>query len=323
MFKGLHYVGGIVFSTKKPPSLRTKKRTKTGPKIIVMKRGFLVGIILILLIVGIFFFVNFTKSGNTESTITPQFKKSLALASFEYKISIIDNSTGGNITNNTLLMDNINKTPVISELLQASQNGTPMIRLGNGSQPRVMIVAGVHGAELPSQIAASNLINHLTCTKFNGTIYIIPFAIPRDTATSTRIHNNTDPNRVADIPGTAVNKISQTAKNEKVTLLMDCHSTKPHDIPGKNCIIYDSKNPKSLKLALYIYNNTKSPLIKVGNYSGVLSTVCNSNNITSVTCEVLSPHNQIHPGSDKLTYQYMIAFLNYAGVYSKNNKKNK
>lgn len=319
MFKNSHFIGGIVFSSKKRPSSLSKKRTKTGPKRVVMRKGFLAGIVLVLLVSGIFLLGNFIISRSTESPTTPLINKSLALASPVYKISIIDNSTGGDITNNTLLMDNINKTPLISEIIQASGNGTPMIRLGNGSHPRVMIVAGVHGAELPPQIAASNLINHLNGKKINGTIYIIPFAIPRDTATNTRIHNNTDPNRVANIPGTAANTISQTAKSEKVTLLIDCHSTKPHDIPGKNCIIYDPKNPKSFKLAFYINNNTKSPMIKVGNHSGVLSTECNRNNITSVICEVLSPHSKIQPGSDKLTYQYMIAFLNYAGVYSYDN----
>jgi len=270
---------------------------------------------------GIFIFENFKKPESAETIKTPTVNESVAQASLEYKISIIDNSTGGDITNNTVLMDRINQTPLITELIETSKNGTPMITIGDGSRPRVMIVAGVHGGELPPQIAATKLVNTLNGKNVNGTIYIIPFAIPRDTATSTRIHNKTDPNRVANIPGTPVNKIIRTSKNKNVTLLVDCHSTRPHDIPGKNCIIYDPKNPKSLKLALYINNKTKSPVIKVGNYSGVLTTVCNRNNITSVVGEVLSPHGKLQAKSDQLSYQYMIYFLDYAGVYSNDNKK--
>jgi len=306
---------------KKRPSLRPKKRTGTGPKIIIVKKRFLILGVLILMLSGIFIYENFKKPESAETTKPPPFNESVAQASLEYKISIIDNSTGGDITNNTVLMDRINQSPLITELIAASENGTPMITIGNGSRPRVMIVAGVHGGELPPQIAATKLINTLNGKKINGTIYIIPFAIPRDTATSTRIHNKTDPNRVANIPGTPVNKIIRTSKNKNIALLLDCHSTRPHDIPGKNCIIYDPKNPKSLKLSLYINNKTNSPVMKVGNYSGVLTTVCNRNNITSVVCEVLSPHGKLQPKSDHLAYQYMISFLDYVGIYSNDTKK--
>lgn len=312
---------GECFSMKKRPSLRPKKRIRTGPKIIVVNKRFLILGVLILLISGIFLFQNFMESGSAESTTTTPVNESVAQVSPQYEISIIDNSTGGDITNNTVLMDKINKTPIITELLKASKNGTPMIRLGDGSKPRVMIVAGVHGAELPPQIAATKLINKLNGQKINGTIYIIPFAIPRDTANNIRIHNGTDPDRVANIPGTPVNKIINISKNKKVAMLIDCHSTRPKDIPGKNCIIYDPKNPKSLKIALFMNNKTKSPLMKVGNYSGVLSTVCNRNNITSVICEVLSPHSKVQPKSDELSYKYMLVFLDYAGLYSSDNQK--
>lgn len=302
---------------KKRTSLRSKKKSRTGPKIIVVNKRFLIIGVLILLVCGLLLIIN---SKEPEPTKQAPSNNSVAQASNDYQISIIDNSTGGDISNNTVLMDEINQTPVITELLEAAKNGTPMLILGNGSQPRVMIVAGVHGAELPPQIAATNLINNLNGKKINGTIYIIPFAIPRDTANDTRIHNGTDPDRVANIPGTPVNIISNTSKNNKVTLLGDFHSAQPNDVPGKNCIIYDPQNPKSLKLARFINNKTKSPLIKVGNYSGVLSTVSNRNGITSVICEVLSPHSELAPSSVELSTKYMMVFLEYAEVYN-NNKK--
>ncbi len=281
-----------------------------------MDKRILIFGLLILFLASIFLFEYLKESGYVESANKSSGNELSANTSHDYEISIIDNSTGGDIRNNTVLNDTINQTPPVTELIEASKNGTPMITFGNGSRPRVMIVAGVHGGELPPQIAATQLVNDLNGKRINGTIYIIPFAIPRDTATSTRIYNNTDPNRVANIPGTPVNKILRTSKNKNITLLLDCHSTRPNDIPGKNCIIYDPKNSESLKLALYLQNKTRSDLVKVGDYQGVLSTACNSNNITSVTCEVLSPHNKLQAKSDQLSYKYMKAFLDYAGVHT-------
>ncbi len=306
---------------KKRPSLNPKKKSKKDyPKFLMFNKNLIiVGSLIFLLICG---YIIISNSDSPKSDIQIPSNDSGVQASNNYQISVIDNSTGGNITNNTVLNENINKTAVISELIDAAQNGTPMIVLGNGSLPRVMIVAGVHGAEIPPQIAVTNLINNLTTQKINGTVYIIPFAIPNQIATDQRMDNGKDPDRVAHISGTTLNIIINTSKNENVTLLGDFHSAQPNDVPGKNCIIYDPENPKSLKLARFLNNKTKSPLVKVGNYSGVLSTVSNRNGITSVVCEVLSPHSKVEPGSVELSYRYMLAFLEYAGVISPYEKEN-
>jgi uncharacterized protein len=304
---------------KKRQSLNPKKKSqKEYNKFLLANRKLIIaGSLIFLLICG---YIIITDSNSPKSD-TPTPSNETDVQASNYQISVIDNSTGGNISNNTDLMENINKTPLINELLDAAQNGTPMITFGDGSPPRVMIVAGVHGAELPPQVAATNLINNLTGKKINGTLYIIPFAIPNDTATNNRMENGTDPDRVAHVSGTPLNVISNTSLNNNVTMLGDFHSAQPNDVPGKNCIIYNPENPKSFKLARFINNKTKSPLVKVGNYSGVLSTVSNRNGITSVVCEVLSPHSKVEPGSVELSYCYMMAFLEYAGVYSNPNEK--
>jgi uncharacterized protein len=295
-----------------------KKSKKEYPKFSILNKNLIIiGSLIFVLICG---YIIITNSDSPQPNTQSPSNDTGVQASTHYQISVIENTTGGNITNNTVLMENINKTAVISELIDAANNGTPMITLGNGSEPRVMIVAGVHGAEIPSQIAATKLINNLTCEKINGTVYIIPFAIPNQTATDQRMYNGTDPDRVAHVSGTPLNVISNTSINNNVTMLGDFHSAQPNDVPGKNCIIYDPGNPKSLKLARFINNKTQSPLVKVGNYSGVLSTVSNSHGITSVVCEVLSPHSKVEPGSVELSYKYMMAFLEYAGVYSNNNE---
>jgi hypothetical protein len=65
-----------------------------------------------------------------------------------YKITVIDNNTGGNLTNNTAFVQYIPNTELNDEIVSAAKNGTTMVTFGNGSQPHVMITAGVHGAEL-------------------------------------------------------------------------------------------------------------------------------------------------------------------------------
>lgn len=303
------YSGGLM---KKRPSLRPRKKSRSNSRKILMVNKKLLGIgaLVVLFLCG-FIITNYSPSQTTLLVNGSEIK-----SSSNYKIMVIDNSTGGDVSNNTVLMKNINKTPIIGELMEAAKKGTPLIIFGDGSQPRVMLVAGVHGAELPSQIALTNLINHLNGKQINGTVYIIPFAIPNNTATCTRLNNGIDPDREANNPGTPLNSIINASVNSNVTMLVDFHSAQPNDIPGKNCIIYDPKNPKSLELARYISNRSGSPLVDVGPYPGVLSTVSNRNGITSVVCEVLSSHNSTNPGSVELSYQYMLTFLEYSGIYN-------
>lgn len=302
---------------KKRQSLNPKKRSqKRYHKLLVLNRKLLVAGALIFLLVCGYIIIGYPNNSQSDTPTPPT--ENVVQSSNNYQILVIDNSTGGDVSNNTVLKDNLNKTPVVNELVETAKKGTPMVIYGNGSQPHIMIVAGVHGAELPPQIAATNLINHLKGQKINGTVYIIPFALPNQTATDRRMNNGTDPDRVAQIEGTPLNTICNTSKNYNVTMLVDFHSAQPNDVPGKNCIIYDPENNKSLELALYISNKTKSPLMKVGPYPGVLSTVSNRNNITSVVCEVLSPHSKVDPSSVELSYQYMMTFLEYSGVYNNN-----
>lgn len=295
---------------KKRPSLRPKKKSRSIPKTLMVNRKILIIALLLFLVLTCFIIIN---NGTTASHTSIDGYP--VQGSSNYKIILIDNSNGGDVSNNAVLMENINKTPVISELIETAKKGTPLIVLGDGSQPRVMVVAGVHGAELPSQIAATNLINHLNGKKINGTVYVVPFAIPNNTASSTRIKNGTDPDRVAHNNGTPLNNIHNVSVNSNITLLADFHSAQPNDIPGKNCIIYDPENPKSQELAVYIGNKTGSPLMEVGPYPGVLSTFSNRNGIPSVVCEVLSAHNKTDQASIELSFQYMLAFLEYSGVY--------
>jgi len=265
------------------------------------------GIIFLLVIVG-FLMTDYTNEiSNFNSplnhTNTPN----------KYTITVIDNSAGGNITNNTALMQYMPKTELSNKIIATAQNGTTMVTFGDGSEPHVMIVAGVHGAELPTQIAAMNLINDLVTTKIKGTIYIIPFAVPCDTAANTRLYHGKNPNIITRTPGSPTNLIIQTALKDNVTYLGDFHSSQPHDVPGKNCVLYYN-NKTSYDLANYMAKNSNVPLISAMPYPGLLTTVSTNEKITSIVSEVLSPHGKVKPGSSEISYKNMISFLQYTGT---------
>jgi len=234
-----------------------------------------------------------------------------------YSVTVIDNNTGGNVSQNRAFMQYIPNTELNNEIVAAAENGTPMVTFGNGSQPHVMITAGVHGAELPSQIAAIKLINDLSTTKIEGTIYIIPIVAPYDTAANTRLYHGQNLNIITRTPGSPTNIIIQTAVKNNVTYLGDFHSSQPNDVPGKNCVLYYSTN-SSYNLSKYVANNTNVPLIQITPYPGLETTVSETDGINSFTCEVLSPHGTVQNGSSELAYQYMVSYLKFTGFLNMN-----
>ena len=265
------------------------------------------GLVILILIICGFVTINYTTGTSNVSS------NNHTVTNNSYTINIIDTDTGGNLTKNSAFTQSLPKTELNDQILSAAENGTPMITFGNGSEPRVMITAGVHGAELPAQIAAMNLINNLTTQKIKGTIYIVPIVAPCDTAANTRLYHGKNLNIITTTPGSPTNLIVRTAVKNNVTYLGDFHSSQPNDVPGKNCVIYYNNN-KSYQLAKYMTNSTKLPLVEVTPYQGLLTTSSTNNNITSIVCEVLSPHGKVKAGSPEISNQNMIAFLQYTGI---------
>lgn len=235
------------------------------------------------------------------------------------QIQTIYSGTGGDITKNKLVYNNIPKSTITSQVIAAAKKGTPMVTFGSGNGPKVMIVAGVHGNELPATIAAMKLINYLNGKSIKGTIYIVPFVSPYSTSKSTRYWNGKNLNSVANKAGTPTNKIISLAKKYKLKGLGDFHSTRPGGVPGKTSILC-TKSPTytSYKIASYVSKKTGSALIyeyRAGvSYPGAVEDVSNLAGIPAVTCEVKSAHGTIASGSVSKSYSQMIAFLNYEGV---------
>ncbi|MDI9618206.1 succinylglutamate desuccinylase/aspartoacylase family protein [Methanothermobacter sp.] len=234
------------------------------------------------------------------------------------KTEIIYTGTGGDVSKNYYIRNYSPRTPVTSEVFQAAKKGTPMFTFGNGSR-KVIIVAGVHGNELPASIAAVKLINYLAGKRINGTVYVVPFLIPSSTARSSRYWNGKNPNSIANVRGTPSNRIVQLAASRGVSAVGDFHSTRPGGVPGKTSILC-TRIPtyESYRMASYMSRYSGSALIPSQvagkDYPGALEDVCNLAGIPAVTAEVRSPHGSVASGSVTKSYTQMIAFLKYNSI---------
>ncbi|MBZ9570312.1 succinylglutamate desuccinylase/aspartoacylase family protein [Methanobrevibacter sp. TMH8] len=201
--------------------------------------------------------------------------------------------------------------------MKAAKKGTPVVKFGNGKGPKTLLVAGVHGSELSSQIAAMKLINKLNKKKnIKGTIYIIPFVAPKSTSLNVRFYNGKNLNSIANKKGSITNKIVLAAKANNIKIVGDFHCTMPGGNPGKN-IIMGTKVPtsKSAKMAIGISKLTghayRNYYLAGAEYPGALEDVLNLNKIAAVTCEVKTPHGKVASGSIAASYKQMVAFLKY------------
>ncbi|MGZ7070297.1 MAG: succinylglutamate desuccinylase [Methanobacterium sp.] len=230
-------------------------------------------------------------------------------------ISIVSHETSGRIEKNTILMEYLAECSVIDDFINASQIGTPLLKVGHGN-PRIMITAGIHGNELPPQIASVYLIENLLKNEINGSLYIIPFAVPYATMENSRRFKGMDMNRTASKGGFISHNIIETIKNFKISAVGDFHSTKPGSNPGIESV-FCSKNPsnQSYLIAKYITEATSSKMIchdEAGRlYNGALEDECNLNGIPAVTCEVVSRNGMVDKDSHKRSYLQMESYLKY------------
>ncbi len=233
-------------------------------------------------------------------------------------VKIINTATGGNVTLNPYVNKYLPQTQLSQEIVSKANQGTPMVSFGTG-EPQVMIVAGLHGNEIPATIAAMRLINYLDGRKLKGTVHIIPFAIPYSTSINNRLWQGQDPNRIANIQGTPSNIILNKAKELDVVGMGDFHSTQPGGVPGKTSIICTQvPTYQSYNLASYISQQTGSQLINHNTagvvYPGGLEDEGSKAGIPSIIGEVMSPHGYADSNTINISYQQMFALLKYYNI---------
>lgn len=234
----------------------------------------------------------------------------------------ISQESGGYIAANHAVFDNIPNTLTSRKVLKEASEGTTLIKFGNG-EPCVMILSGIHGNELPPQIASVLLINELKNIQLNGTVYIIPFSAPRATMYNSRWFDSADLNRLANIEGSLSNLIMNKIKELDIISVGDFHSTAPNSNPGKEGIFCTMKpSPESFHIGKYISDNTQCELLSYNHagsaYKGAIEDECNILNIPAVTCEVLCPNGSITEEAYKKSLKQMKFFLSYFGIISFN-----
>ena len=235
------------------------------------------------------------------------------------EIGFISKNSGGYISKNKYIFEEIELTPLNQFILEQSVFGTPIFKLGSGGA-NILLISGIHGNELPSQAASLKLLEELINIDLNNTVYMIPFAAPKATMNNERTFNSRDLNRSAHIKNSLSNLIMQAIEELKINFVGDFHSTAKNSNPGFESI-FSSRNPspESCLIANYISAQTGSKVISfefAGKiYKGAVEDVCNLNGVPAITCEVLSPFALVGKGSVEKSLMQMKSFLSYFGIF--------
>ena len=120
------------------------------------------------------------------------FKKIEGFDNLEF--DYISNFSGGYVSRNRNLLEQLELNGLTQFILEKSVFGTAIFKLGNGGN-KILILSGIHGNELPPQIANVRLLNDLVNADLYNTLYFIPFAAPKSTMNNERTFNSMDLNR--------------------------------------------------------------------------------------------------------------------------------
>ena len=233
------------------------------------------------------------------------------------EMSYISNLSGGFISKNTHVFNEIVLNSLNKFILEKSVYGTPIFKLGKGGR-KILILSGIHGNELPSQIANIRILNELVNEEINNTLFFIPFAAPKATMENSRFFNALDLNRAAHIENSLSNVIIKKILELGIDFVGDFHSTAFNANPGCEAI-FTSKSPsaESYLMANYISRDVGSEIISFdyagSSYKGAVEDVCNLNGIPAITCEVLCPFGNVGKGTAERSFAQMNSFVSYFG----------
>ena len=234
------------------------------------------------------------------------------------EMGYISNLSGGYISKNTHIFNELDLNVLNKFILEKSVYGTPIFKLGDGGN-KILILSGIHGNELPPQIANIQLLNELVNKKINNTLFFIPFAAPKATMDNKRFFNTLDLNRAAHVNNSLSNVIIQRIEELGINFVGDFHSTAFNSNPGVESIFSTkSPTPESFLIASYMTSDVNCKIISLDSagesYKGAVEDVCNIKGIPSITGEVLSPFSTVGEGSVERSYLQMKSFLSYFGM---------
>ena len=236
-----------------------------------------------------------------------------------YKITTYKWKSGANVLKNKKIKANVPKSALVKKVIKAAKYGTPVVMFKGGKGKAVFITAGVHGNELPSQVAAMKLIKYLQNHPIKGTVYLMPFMNPKGTAANVRDYKGYHLNKNANKKGSISYKTVKLITKFKCSAYGDFHSTRPRGKPGTDVALGTYLPTKeSATLAKYISKNAKVKYLiykKAGvEYPGAIEDVVSTKGIPAVTCEVISPHGKIWSGADSKSFTMMKVLLKYNSI---------
>ena len=234
------------------------------------------------------------------------------------EMGYISNLSGGYISKNTHIFNEMKLTSLTKFVLEKSVYGTPIFKLGDGGN-KILILSGIHGNELPPQIANIQLLNELANKKISNTLFFIPFAAPKATMENKRFFNTLDLNRSAHVNNSLSNVIVQKIEELGINFVGDFHSTAFNSNPGVESVFSTkSPTPESFLIASYVAKDVYCKQISLDSagesYKGAVEDVCNIKGIPSITGEVLSPFSKVGDGSVGRSLLQMKSFLSYFGI---------
>jgi uncharacterized protein len=101
-------------------------------------------------------------------------------------ISTLDSNVAGDVTKNPEVTANVPQTDSSKQILENQKQGSTVIQYGDGTGNKLLIWAGIHGNEEEANVATMQYLEYIKGLQFDGTLYVVPFAIPKDTAVNRR-----------------------------------------------------------------------------------------------------------------------------------------
>ena len=238
-----------------------------------------------------------------------------------YDIKYFDKNVAGDVLKNSKISKNLPNSTLSKKIASMTKNGSVILKFGDGNGSKILICAGIHGDESAANIATLRLIENIKDKKIKGTIYVIPFIIPKSTAINKRSwynpHNgsNVDPNRCVNVPGTPGYKIVQFAKKNNIEFIIDVHSGGGMSKYKKGLVIANKPSKREEKDWIsYIKKNANPQIVYSFPDERYMQGYSKANNITAITLEVEKDKGSISQWA-KIEYNMLINACKYFNLF--------